>query len=168
MVLQSHLGEGTTFEIYLPLVVQASDTAPAPLDSAAIRQRPERVEAVVVYVDDDEIMRLTAEALLRRAGHKVIVFSSARAALRALRKPEMRCDLVVTDYNMPHMSGLDLAAALQRLRPRMPVVISSGFLTPALIDGAEAVHAVLLKKEECYERLAPLAAEVLESRREDG
>ena len=76
----------------------------------------------------------------------------------------MRCDVLVTDYNMPRLSGLDLAAALRRLRPGLPVIISSGFLAPSLVEGAEALQATLLKKEESYERLADLVATLLAAR----
>lgn len=64
-------------------------------------------------------------------------------------------DAVVTDFNMPVLSGLQVAAELARIRPSLPVVISSGFVTDALREQADkaGVRAVM-QKENTFEELA--------------
>ena len=117
----------------------------------------------VLYVDDDESMALVAESLLRRVGYEVTLFQDARAALAALHNWAEDFDLVITDYNMPHCSGIELAREVARLRPGLPVVISSGYITDAL--RAEAMSAGVrhvMHKENTLEELGALAARVLD------
>ncbi len=71
-------------------------------------------------------------------------------------------DLVVSDYNMPQASGLDLAAAMLRLRPGLPVVITSRYVTDELRERAAALGVrALLKKESSFEELPGLVHELL-------
>ena len=71
-------------------------------------------------------------------------------------------DLVVTDFNMPEMSGLDLLRALADLRPGLPVIISSGYLTDDLRSDAKAAGVrALLRKENTLEKLPALVHKVL-------
>jgi PAS domain S-box-containing protein len=165
MTVESRPGEGTTFTIWLPLQEEPPETVPGLLDDTVTAPLASPTGEVVIYVDDDDIMRLTVDALLSRTGYRVQCFASGAEALRTLSDPAAPCDVLVTDYNMPNVSGLDLAAAVRRVRPHVPIVISTGFVTPALVEGAAAVDAELLRKEESYERLAPLLASLLARRR---
>ena len=71
-------------------------------------------------------------------------------------------DVVVTDFNMPEMSGLELASALRQLRPDLPVVLSSGLMSEALREQARQVGVrVLLKKENSVDELADAVARAL-------
>jgi len=156
-------GVGSCFHIYLPALEAAAlaptqdpddpDTAPAAL--AADGQR-------VMYIDDDEIMRLLVERLLQRAGFHVSCHAVAAEALAVLRAAPLACDLVITDYNMPQMSGLDVARAVAALRADLPVILTTGSLTDELIASAlEAGVSALVNKERTFEDLAPQALLVL-------
>jgi len=153
-------GRGSRFTLTLPLADAGIDSRPGgnsglmPLDGGGRR---------VLYVDDDESMALVAESLLRRVGYEVTLFQDARAALAALHNWAEDFDLVITDYNMPHCSGIELAREVARLRPGLPVVISSGYITDAL--RAEAMSAGVrhvMHKENTLEELGALAARVLD------
>ncbi|MBX3638441.1 MAG: PAS domain-containing protein, partial [Rubrivivax sp.] len=161
-------GAGSSFHVYLPRLQPAgADGGPAeaPVPAAAAAGTGQRV----LYVDDDEVMVLMVQRLLQRAGYSVTACTGALQAQRLLTADPGRCDIVVTDYNMPDMSGLELARELRRLRPELPVVISSGFLSDELREQAAGVGVrALLKKENTLEELAGLLQQLLSGAPADG
>lgn len=92
----------------------------------------------ILYVDDDDSLLFLARRLLRRAGLDVVTSRNPDDALGQVRAEPQRFDLVVTDVNMPGMSGVDMAQALRTLRPDLPVVLMSGYVTPRLRADAQA------------------------------
>jgi DNA-binding NtrC family response regulator len=121
----------------------------------------------VLCVDDDPAMVLMVEGLLRRAGYEVTTFEEPAAALAHLLAHPAAFDVVVTDYNMPEMNGMALAAALMRAVPGLPVIITSGFISDEMRQQASELRlSALLQKEYTLERLAGLVHKVLESRRD--
>jgi PAS domain S-box-containing protein len=157
MAVASTPGQGSRFDLYFPLrAPQPAVAAPAGPPPAASQGQH------VVYVDDDPTLCLLVQGLLQRAGYRVSCYEDPRAALDALRAEPGGCDLVVTDYNMPGLSGLDVASELARLRPELPVVISSGYLTEEIAAAAtQAGVRGLLQKEYTLERLEALVQRVL-------
>jgi CheY-like chemotaxis protein len=116
----------------------------------------------IVYIDDDEVMRLMVERLLTRAGYQVSSHGSAQAALAAIGAKPEACDLVVTDFNMPELSGLEVSRRLAALRPGLPVLIISGYIADDLPAQARS-HGVrgLVRKENVLEELVPAIARAL-------
>ncbi|MDE2564566.1 MAG: response regulator, partial [Burkholderiales bacterium] len=144
---------------YLPGVGPAA-VAPPP-DPATLPERRGRGQRLLV-VDDDEVMVLMAQRLLERAGYRVTTAPGLAQALAAVAAAPAPFDLVISDYNMPEGSGLDLAEALQRERPGLPVVLSSGYLTDELAERAARIGVRgLLKKENSFEELTALVDAVL-------
>ena len=157
--VSSEPGKGTTVDLYFPLC-EPSPVVPAPVSAAP--SGPQGHGERVLYVDDDEAVRLVAERLLQRAGLQVQVMASADEVLRALAAAPAAFDLVVTDFNMPGSSGLDLARALARSRPGLPVIITSGYVSDELRQGAsEAAVRHVLQKQNLFEELVPLVLRVL-------
>jgi signal transduction histidine kinase/ActR/RegA family two-component response regulator len=137
----SQPGHGTTFTLYFPTVQQAPISEDAPAGIA-----PRGQAQHILYLDDDELLVLLIEKLLERLGYRVTAHTDAA---RALADVENQRDiaLVVTDYNMPGKSGLDFAADIRRVRPDMPIVLTSGYVTDDLRTEAAAlgIRAVLYK-----------------------
>ena len=162
LTVHSTPGKGTRFGLLLPLVDGGGAEA-LPLALAL----PTPTKAVgrgqhVVYIDDDEVLVATVEVLLIRAGFRVSVFDSPRAALRAIGTVLTDVDIVVTDFNMPDLTGLEVAREVGRIRPGLPIIVTSGYISEDVRLGAQAAGvARLLNKEETYERLAALIDEVL-------
>jgi PAS domain S-box-containing protein len=158
MTVTSEPGAGTEFEVYLPVgEARESGPVPQPVDMTT----PGRGERVA-YVDDDEVVLTMVERLLDRAGFEVTAFSRPEALLEAVKQGAASFDLLVTDYSMPGMSGLDLAREIGAHCPGMPVVVSSGFVSEELREAARAAGVRhLLHKENTYEELPAMAAQVL-------
>jgi PAS domain S-box-containing protein len=123
LILKSEKGCGTTAELWLPCSVApvAEPTVPAAI-AAPTSVRP----LAVLLVDDDILVLHSAAAMLEDLGHRIFSANSGEQALRLLEQhPEV--DLLITDQAMPRMTGAELAAAAQTLRPQLPIVVASGY-----------------------------------------
>ncbi len=80
----------------------------------------------VLIVDDDALLLTLVEAFTEhlRPGHEIVTASNGMSALAELQQKSF--DLVLTDYEMPHMNGLDLACAARQICPNLPIVLMSG------------------------------------------
>ena len=161
----SEVGKGTTVDLYFPVCEPAAAGA---TDDAAAAPGPEPQHGHgehVLYVDDDEVVRMVVERLLQRAGLHVVAVATASAALKALAATAAAFDLIVTDFNMPGSSGLDLASEVARLYPGLPVVITSGYVSDELSRNAAALGIrQLLQKQNLFEELVPVALRILSER----
>ena len=160
ILVDSQPGRGSSFHLYFPRV--APGTVLPALPPAEATMPAMGGTGHVLYVDDDESMALLADALLSRAGCQVTTFVEAERALEAVRASPDAFDLVVTDFNMPRLSGLDLARELRSIRGGLPVIIGSGHIDEQLRDDAARLGIeALLNKERIVEDLVPLARRVL-------
>jgi CheY-like chemotaxis protein len=100
--------------------------------------------------------------MLRKRGCRVSAFERAADALALVQANPADVDLLVTDYNMPGMSGLDVVRQVKAWRADLPVVITSGHVTPAMKADAlaEGVRQVL-GKHDSVEAMADQLAAVL-------
>jgi len=153
-------GQGSTFHLYIPL---AGSTEPAEvLDEAVAPPRVLGHGEHVLYVDDDETMVVMVERILVRSGYRVSGYHDPQEAVAAVREHPGAFDFVVTDFNMPEFSGLDVARALAHITPRLPVVISSGYITEELRDEAKLVGVrSLLEKQNTFQELSDLVGRIL-------
>ncbi len=159
ILVDSQMGVGTTFTIYLPVLgvdldvaataagpaVEAATAAGPAVEAAAAAgpaAEPVAVEAkqtAILYIDDDESMVYLIDRMLTRRGYRVSVHSDQLKALAELRADPQAFDLVLSDYNMPGMSGLDVAFEVRAIRADLPVAIVTGFIDEYLRTQAESV-----------------------------
>jgi PAS domain S-box-containing protein len=119
--LESTLGRGTEAELWLPVSKER------PVDAGVDAQKPDDIKgATVLLVDDDFLINLSTKALLEDLGHTVIETSSGTQALDVLRTEEP-IDLMITDYAMPGMTGVQLAEAAREMRPNLPILLATGY-----------------------------------------
>jgi signal transduction histidine kinase/CheY-like chemotaxis protein len=157
--VHSGVSAGSAFTITLPLVVAPAEPATLGPARKAVASAP---AATLLLVDDDEVVGLAHEALLERAGHRVQRATSARDALRELERDGAGFGALVSDHAMPEMSGLELCRAARALRPSLPLLIVTGYISDALKGDAAALGATLLPKEEAFERLEATVSELLQ------
>jgi DNA-binding response OmpR family regulator len=98
--------------------------------------RPKRI----VCVDDVPMCRRLIEILLTRRGHEVVTLEDGSVALEWLARPDATCDLLITDHQMPRLSGLSLVRALRALEFASPIVVVSAALDPAVSAGYRALR----------------------------
>ena len=158
IAVESSPGKGSTFHVYLPLV-DGIDFAPSiAVELKASAGRGQHV----AYVDDDEVMVLMVERILQRQGYRVTGFLDAKMAIAAVRAQPDGFDLIVTDFNMPEISGLDVASEMGSIRADLPVVISSGYISDELRAGAHRLGVrALLQKQNTSEELGALVYSIL-------
>jgi PAS domain S-box-containing protein len=156
VLVNSLPGQGTTFEVLLPWVEGGPEDTPTEEDSGfdALVGGGRRV----LYVDDDELMVAVMHRLLERDGLRVTTASSGEQALALLEGggAAERFDLVITDLNMPGVSGFELAGRLKDWADAPPVLLTSGYITDTLRE--QAVHCGaggLIGKERLFDDLLP-------------
>lgn len=122
ITVESELGEGAVFDVYLPGV-----------DPGADAQKEERSHSTLVgsehilLVDDEEEVVFSAQRMLKRLGYEVNALTDPRQALELFRSRPGSFDLVITDHSMPDMNGTELARELTRIRPDIPVILCTGY-----------------------------------------
>ena len=120
--VQSLLGKGSTFAIYLP-----ATPAAAPCPAATPAATPARGNGeVVLVVDDEPNLRLSLQRILTHHGYRVLVAEDGASALLEYSRHRDDVKAIVTDLMMPVMDGTTLIQMLQRLAPKVPVIVSSG------------------------------------------
>ncbi|MFL6844695.1 MAG: PAS domain-containing protein [Allosphingosinicella sp.] len=129
--LTSSPGKGTRAEMWLPIGEGEAAVEGEPEREAPAAVRP----STVLLVDDEELVRLGTADLLQDLGYQVVQAASGPEALRALRDGGV--DLLVTDYLMPAMSGVELAHEARRLHPGLPVLLVTGYSDIAEGPGTE-------------------------------
>ena len=162
IAVHSAPGAGARFDVYLPLASDAAAVAPA-----ATEPEPAPAPAVagrhIVYVDDYEALVYLAARLLRKHGYRVSTFLSGEQALAWFQGNTEPVDLLVTDQNMPGLSGLELAQAVRGLRPQQRVAVVSGHVNDALIQQARAIGVDdVLGKQDRMDALAEAVRQLLE------
>jgi nitrogen-specific signal transduction histidine kinase/ActR/RegA family two-component response regulator len=156
----SKVGEGTEFSIYLPASDKESD---ASADAGAKKIRRANGELVLV-VDDEQLIRATAEEILTTGGYSVVTASHAEAALQIVAEKREALQLVLMDRMMPGMDSFQAMRQIRWLRPGLPVICMSG-LAPVSREELAPVADEFLPKPFTAEILLRSIAERLEQKR---
>jgi len=121
ITVQSEVGKGTTFHIYLPRLEsipksKAEEITPIPFGKERI-----------LFVDDEETLADIGQRVLRQLGYDVLGKTNATDALETFRSHPDYFDLVITDYTMPNMTGTELAREVLLIRADVPIILCTGF-----------------------------------------
>jgi two-component system cell cycle sensor histidine kinase/response regulator CckA len=159
--VDSEVGRGTTFKIYLP-VVEEAEVKPKPAEPMTPLRA--RGTETILLVEDDEGVRDVAMASLELHGYDVMTAFDGQDALRIAQSRREPIDLVLTDVVMPNVSGSELARALRDLFPTLKVLFMSGYtedtaVRKGLLDAS--VH--FIQKPFTPLALAQKVREVLDS-----
>lgn len=120
--VNSEVGKGTVFRVYLPLLEDANDSKAA----AVIRIHPTGCERILIVDDEEPIVRME-QMMLEKNGYQVTACTSSIDALAAFKASSSSFDLVISDRGMPNMTGEQLAAELISIRPGIPIILCTGF-----------------------------------------
>jgi two-component system, cell cycle sensor histidine kinase and response regulator CckA len=138
VTVQSEIGVGTAFEVWLP----ASQGADAGTASPETEPLPEGDNELVLVVDDETGILQVTRTMLERHGYRVLTAGDGAMALGELSRHLDEVRLVVTDIMMPVMDGVQLIHVLRRMNPELRIIASSGLLgMPGVKDRTEEVLA---------------------------
>ena len=139
------IGGGSAFKVYLPMVSEVA--IPTKLPEQVERKRRRMGRTLVMVVDDEKPLVNLATATLAEFGYSAVGFTSSAKAIQAFMASPERFDAVITDESMPGISGSKLIGKMRSLRPTIPFLLVSGFVSPALLERArEAGATEVLKK----------------------
>lgn len=120
--VQSEPGRGSTFQILFP-VHEAEESVPEQPAEVVPRGRGERV----LLIDDEEVIARLGQRTLANLGYTAEARTNPVAALEEITLRPDRYDVVVTDQTMPRLTGVELAERILRIRPGLPVLLTTGF-----------------------------------------
>ncbi len=146
------------FQLFLPAAQKTDAEAQKQVAQEKSRGHGERI----LFVDDEESMVFLMERWLERLGYQVTGCTVPQKALEVFCSRPHDFDFVLSDLSMPQMSGVDLAREILKIRPGMPILITSGYVAP--LDN-EAVRSLglpdLLLKPNTVEELGQIVHSVL-------
>ena len=138
--VQSAPGQGSVFSLYFPAISQVLLDGVAP-EAPRPARKPAKLRGHVMYVDDDQALVFLIQRALTRRGLKVSTFTNPQLAMAALREHPMGYDLLVTDYNMPGISGVAVLREASSIRADLPMALASGYVTPEIEQEARQAGA---------------------------
>jgi PAS domain S-box-containing protein len=158
---ESHPGEGTVFHIMLPALLEHPAPETKPFDRIPVGAEN------ILFVDDEKMLCEITQAILQRLGYTVTTRTSSLEALNTFRNQPEAFDLVITDHSMPGMTGFDLARRMLQIRPRMPIILCTGYSNliseeQAILFGIKGFALKPLSKDS----LAALIRKVIDGRGE--
>jgi len=157
MDVRSAPGQGTRFEIYLPVsshpALVAQETAPGATPQG---------QATILLTEDEDLVRELAERLLQKLGYQVLVARDGQEALETFRADPQRIDLAILDAVMPRLSGPKVFEQMRALRPELPVLFITGY-NPDMIGTSLTQQAgvQVLQKPFTMENLGAVVREAL-------
>jgi CheY-like chemotaxis protein len=119
ITVESQPGKGTSFQIYLPVIVKQDERKKNDKPSSDCQQ--------ILYVDDEESNTRMMSIMIKNLGYTVHTSNSATEAITMFMQDQGKFNLVISDLHMPGMSGTDLAAELHRIEPKMPIILLTGY-----------------------------------------
>jgi nitrogen-specific signal transduction histidine kinase len=156
VVVSSTPGRGSRFDVYLPVAEPAEGPAPSRDDDLPLGHGQH-----IVYVDDDRALVSLAKRMLGSLGFRVSPFSSPAVALAFITSGQA-VDAVITDMNMPELSGLQLLQGIRARDGALPVLVTSGNVTEDLrVQVSAAGRADILEKPMSMDELAQVLRRTL-------
>ena len=127
-------GKGTEFRVYLPATSKQPE-----IKTIVPMFKSDGTGRQVMVVDDEEALVFVLDKTLSRMGYKVSGFSRPEDALAAFNKSPGGYDLVLMDFAMPGLTGLELSTQLLAIRPNLPIILATGFAKPEMMATARTI-----------------------------
>lgn len=153
--LSSIPNKSTTFTIYLPMLDAIS--IPALSQKAAACKGQESI----LFVEDDQDQLVLIPRVLSQLGYSVMALPTGREAYEHVVADNRPIDLIITDYDMPEMNGLQLAQRIETVNPQIPIIIVTGRKKPEGMDSAAANIKKLISKPYNKTTISEAIREVL-------
>ncbi len=129
ITVDSEVGNGTSFHIYLPRL--RVDAATALVEAAPVQARDVTGQDTILLVEDEEAVRSFAARALRMRGYNVLEASGGEEALEIVKSEAHTIHLIITDVVMPSMDGPTMVRHVKQLKPDLRVIFMSGYAEEA-------------------------------------
>ncbi|MGO9690822.1 MAG: PAS domain S-box protein [Syntrophobacteraceae bacterium] len=159
IAVQSALGKGSIFRIYIPRI---ETTLEIPVETP--HEAPTGVESIL-FLDDEQTVAEMGTAILEPLGYKVTAETDSLLALEVFRAGPDDFDLIITDYTMPNLTGMDLVKEVRRIQPDMPVLLCTGFSEKITPDSVRELGIELLMKPYGMRQLSEAVRKILDARK---
>jgi PAS domain S-box-containing protein len=153
--LSSIPNQSTTFEIYLPLL-EATSIPELSQEAAACKGQES-----ILFVEDDQDQLVLIPRVLSQLGYSVTALPTGREAYERIVADNQSIDLIITDYDMPEMNGLQLAHQIETVNPQIPIIIVTGRKKPEGMNNAAANIKKLISKPYNKTTISEAIREVL-------
>ncbi len=156
ITVESEVGKGTAFRLYFPLSEEHTSQQWS-ADTADVRGRN---NATILVVDDEPFIREFLTELLEGNGYSVYTASNGTEGLALFEAHQDDIDLAIIDKNMPERSGEELLLKLNSLRPKLRVILMTGFLENEVVAALmqKGAYEVLIKPFEPTQLLSAVAS----------
>jgi CheY-like chemotaxis protein len=124
---QSKVGIGTQFRVYFP--AEPDVIRPLTVEGGPLIVPPKGKGELILVVDDEEAVRFVTSQILESNGYRTLLASRGTEAVARYLEKGGEISLVLTDIHMPGMGGLEAISVLQRLNPRLRIVVTTGAST---------------------------------------
>ncbi|WP_018294437.1 PAS domain S-box protein [Mariprofundus ferrooxydans] len=155
--VESDIGKGTAFHIYLPLIQAAvvNDSIPP---SFSIQGNAE----TILLVDDEDNLRDTTSEVLQGLGYQVIEACDGDQALRLYLEHHEQIELILSDIVMPGMGGVELAREIRKLNDNIPIILATGYDRALVTSGnADISNCHVLSKPYSFEAASQMISRML-------
>jgi CheY-like chemotaxis protein len=132
--VSSEPAQGSTFSIFLPAI----ESACTEQDFGSVGPATQGTEKIL-FIDDEKILVDVGQKILTSYGYRVVGLTSSLKALEIFADDPHAIDLVIVDQTMPHMTGIELATEMLKIRPDLPIIMCTGASISLLEDFACSV-----------------------------
>jgi DNA-binding NtrC family response regulator len=143
-------GKGSTFDIYLPKIVNESDI------KSDKGTQPTKGRERILIIDDEASVVNAVKPGLERLGYEIVAKTSSIEAIELFHKDYKKIDMVITDHTMPEMTGFALAKEIKIIQPDIPIILCTGH--GDIVDKEKAEEAgvrdIISKPVILYEMVA--------------
>jgi len=162
--VESEMGQGTTFRIFLPRHIVEEEAAPKPKAAEPARAADMTGQGTVLLVEDEDAVRSFAARALESRGYTVLAANSGAEALRVMAENDSAVDLVVSDVVMPEMDGPTLLKELRSKQPELKIIFVSGYAEDAFKKNlGDEERFVFLPKPFTLKQLIQAVKETMDS-----
>ena len=135
-ILQSHKAkikvdskprQGTSFNIYFPVAGTAVVAVSTDKKKSNPAAKPGKVKASILFADDEQAIRDLVQTYLEKYGYRLTTCKNGEEAWKNFAAKPAKWDLLVTDQNMPRMTGTELIQKIRKIRPDIPIILATGY-----------------------------------------